>query len=95
MRDDLTRGKAGVVVSSTVVVVSAISRAWTIAVTTHIRKRRGVHASLNHGGRTGGERAMIIGEHLRLVVKHPRLTSEDVRIKGVMILFLLQTALYE
>jgi len=35
---------------------------------------------------------MIVREQLRLVVKHPRLTSEDIRIKGVVIPFLLQTA---
>ena len=91
--DDLTRGKTGGIVSSTVVVVSAVGGAGSIVVTAHIRDRRGIHASLDHGGRTRGESAMIVRKHLRLVVKHSGLTSEDVGIEGIATLSLLQTAL--
>lgn len=57
VRNDLTRGKTrgktGMDISIMVVVV--ISRAGTIVVAAHIRGRGGVHASLDHGRRTGGE----------------------------------------
>ena len=92
--DDHARGKTGVVVSGTVVIVSAICRAGTIVVAAHVRDRGGVHTPLNHGRRAGSERAMIVGEHQGFVVKHPGLTSENVRIKGVVTLSLFQTALH-
>lgn len=81
------------VVCSIIVVVPSVGRARTIVITTHIRDRSGVHASLDHGGRTRGKWAMIIGKDVRIILKHPGLTSEDVRIKGVVIPSLLQAAL--
>jgi hypothetical protein len=88
----LARDESGVVVCSVVVVVPSIGRAGTIVVAAHIRDRRGVHTSLDHGRRTRGERTVTIGDHLGIVVKHPGLTSEDVRIKGVPIPPFVQTA---
>ena len=91
--DDLTGGKVVVIVCNVVPVVSTVGGTGAIVTTTHTRDRRGIHASLNHGGRTRGKRTAI-RDHLRLVVKHPGLAPKDVRIEGVVALPLLQAALY-
>jgi len=94
MWDDLTGGNAMVVVCNVVLVVSTVGGTRTVVAAAHTRGRRGIHASLNHGGRTRSKRTAIIRDHLRLVVKHPRLAPKDVRIEGVVGLPLLQAALH-
>ena len=54
-----------------------------------------MHASFDHGGRVGEEGAVVIREYLRLVMKDPRLTSEDLRIEGIVVFSLLHTVLYK
>lgn len=92
MWDGLTGGKAMVVVCNVVLVVSTVGGTRTVVAAANTRGRRGIHASLNHSGRTRSKRTAIIRDHLRLVVKHPRLAPKDVRIEGVVGLPLLQTA---
>lgn len=92
MWDDLTGGKAMVIVCNVVLVVSTVGGTRTVVSAANTRGRRGIHASLNHGGRTRSKRTAIIGDHLRLVVEHPRLAPKDVRIEGVIDLPLLQAA---
>jgi hypothetical protein len=86
-----------VVVSSVILVVSAIggARAVVVATHTHTLDRRRIHAPLDHGWGARGKRAVVIGEYLRLVVKQPRLAPKDVGIEGIVVPSLLQTALYE
>lgn len=92
MWDDLTGAKAMVIVCSVVLAVSTVGGTRTVVTAAHTRGRRGIHASLNHGGRTRSKRTAIIRDHLRLVVKHLRLAPKDVRIEGVVDLPLLQAA---
>jgi hypothetical protein len=96
VRSDLAR----VVVACVVVVVPSVGRSRSICgsrsvvVTTRARNRRGIHTPFNHGRRAGSEGAVaaVVGNHMRLVVEHPRLTSKDIRIEGV-VSFPLKTTL--
>ena len=94
VRGDLARGETRVVVTCVVVFVPSVGRSRSIVVTTRTRNRRGIHTSFNHGRRAGSEGAVtaVVGNHMRLVVEHPRLTSKDIRIEGV-VSFPLQTTL--
>lgn len=92
MWDDLTGAKAMVIVCSVVLAVSTVGGTRTVVTAAHTRGRCGIHASLNHGGRTRSKRTAIIRDHLRLVVKHRRLAPKDVRIEGVVDLPLLHAA---